>query len=367
MSLQHSHRQILAVIAIGATMVGKAMVGIAMVATATIGTASAQEAADVTLDPTASEETVSPLDETGHLVRFDRDIAPILRSRCLECHGPQDAKNDFRVDDVDSLMDYIDAGDIESSLYVDYLVTDDEDSLMPPQSHGGPLGPEELALIRVWIEEGAEWPEGFELSNAAAEAPKTEPRRAPQTFSERAWVAQGFLHPATVHFPIALFLLGGGFVVLGWKWPAVGFQIPLACLLLGTLTAIASTAMGWSFAPERGYGENWSVLDWGREIDVHRWSGMITTLIATCVSITALAALWNDSEKLTRYWKIGLLVCAGAVGAVGHQGGELSYGKDFYPKAFRILIGADETPKPVTKEPVSEGTAEEKLPAEESA
>jgi hypothetical protein len=30
------------------------------------------------------------------------------------------------------------------------------------------------------------------------------------------------------------------------------------------------------------------------------------------------------------------------VGAVGHQGGELSYGHDFYPKAFRILFGTSE-------------------------
>ena len=30
------------------------------------------------------------------------------------------------------------------------------------------------------------------------------------------------------------------------------------------------------------------------------------------------------------------------VGAVGHQGGEMSYGADFYPKAFRILLGTSE-------------------------
>jgi hypothetical protein len=30
------------------------------------------------------------------------------------------------------------------------------------------------------------------------------------------------------------------------------------------------------------------------------------------------------------------------VGAVGHQGGEMSYGKDFYPRAIRILLGQPE-------------------------
>ena len=45
-----------------------------------------------------TEDSVSPLNENGHLVDFRRDIAPILVHRCLDCHGPDDAKNDFRVD-----------------------------------------------------------------------------------------------------------------------------------------------------------------------------------------------------------------------------------------------------------------------------
>lgn len=289
---------------------------------------------------------VSPLDEDGRLVRFERDVAPILRQHCLECHGPEDAKNDFRVDDVDSLMQYVESEDLESStMYIDYLVTDDEDMLMPPTTHGGPLSAAELALIRVWIEEGAVWPDDFELVAESAEAdagPPVEPPAVPKTLGERVWAFQGFLHPATVHFPIAFFLLGALFVVLGWKWPSVGTQVPLACLLLGALSAIASTLMGWSFAPEQGYGSGWDPLNWGREVDVHRWSGVIVTALSAVVALVALVALWKDSDKLTSCWKVGLLVLAGMVGAVGHQGGEMSYGADFYPKAFRILLGTRE-------------------------
>jgi uncharacterized membrane protein len=305
-----------------------------------VGIASAQDSQQDS-EISAAEETASPLDESGRLVRFERDIAPILRAACLECHGPEDAKNDFRVDDPEVLMDYIEPEDIEaSSMFIDYLTVDDEDMLMPPESHGGPLKPGELALIRVWIEEGANWPEGYQLvAEQAAEAVQPIVVAAPQTLFARVWAAQGFLHPATVHFPIALFLLGGGFVVLGWKWPSVGTQVPLACLLLGALSAIAATVMGWSFAPEQGFGNGWNILDWDREIDVHRWSGLIVTIVSSIVAIIALVAIWKDSESLTKTWKIGLLVCAGMVGAVGHQGGELSYGADFYPKAWRILTG----------------------------
>lgn len=312
--------------------------------------ASAQEETptkEAETEPAESTEPefVPPLDDEGRLVRFERDVAPILRTHCLECHGPQDAKNDFRVDDPDSISGYVEAEDYEaSSMYIDYLVTDDEDMLMPPKSHGGPLSAGDLALIRVWIQEGADWPDGYEMeAGSEADKPEEPAAAAPKTLPQRVWTAQGFLHPATVHFPIAMFLLGGFFVVVGWKWPAVGTQIPLACLLLGSLTAVASTLMGWSFADVRGYGSSWSFFDWEREINVHRMSGAIVTVLSVIVAFVAIQSLWKDSEKLTRYWKIGLLLLAGMVGAVGHQGGELHYGKDFYPKALHILLGTTDT------------------------
>ena len=41
-------------------------------------------------------------------------------------------------------------------MYTDYLLAEDPDYVMPPKGH---LSPTELSLIRVWIEEGADWPE----------------------------------------------------------------------------------------------------------------------------------------------------------------------------------------------------------------
>lgn len=310
-------------------------------------------------------ETVWPLDEEGRLIRFERDIAPILQAKCIECHGPEDAKNDFRVDDRDLVMDYIEPEDVESStMYVDYLTIDDEDMLMPPKTHGGPLSASELALIRVWIQEGALWPEDFEFTLDGKEPePASTPPAAPRSLSERVWMAQGFLHPATVHFPIALLTVGALFVVLGWKWPSIGTQIPLACLLLGAISAVVSTLMGWAFAPEQGYGGGWNLMDWDREIDVHRWSGVIVSIASCLFAVIALIAVWTDSPRLTKIWKIGLLVCAGMVGAVGHQGGEMSYGTDFYPKALRILTGqvedagSIEQPEQSEKPPATENSA----------
>ncbi len=345
---------------------------IAFLSTATLAAVDAQDS-----------ESFSVLDDEGRLVQFERDVAPIFRDRCLECHGPEEAKSDFRIDDAELLMDYIEAEDAESSvLYTDYLVIDDADMIMPPLSKGGPLSSGELAVIRLWINEGAHWPEGYQLkakSDGEAEV-EPEPKQeaeAPKTLGDRIWVFQGYLHPATVHFPIALFLLGGAFVVFGWKWPSVGTQIPLACLLIGTLTAVSASAMGWAFAPIQGYGDGWSLFDWEREVNVHRMSGAISTIIAVVISVVALMALWKDSEKLTRIWKIGLLALAAMIGLVGHQGGELRYGKDFYPEAFRILLGTNEDAEATdAADTESEAAADEaeagqgsdaESPAEESA
>ena len=297
--------------------------------------------------PSAAQEFVSPVDDQGHVIDFQRDIAPILAAKCLECHGPEDAKNDYRVDDQETMLSYVEPGDYESStLYADYLAVDDEDLIMPPVSKGGPLSAAELALIRVWIQEGAAWPEGATVGGSVPAPEKPAP--APTGLVDRLWGFQGYLHPATVHFPIAILLFGAAFVVLGWKWPAIGTQIPLACLLFGAMTAIAASVMGMSFSEQSGYG-GWSDFDMDKEIFWHRWSGVIVAVTSTIFALVALKSLKSENrEKLTKVWKVGLLICAGMVGAVGHQGGELTYGHDFYPKAFRLLLGTPE-PEPDAK------------------
>tara|TARA_R110002049_G_scaffold2750_9_gene22345 strand:- start:16228 stop:17250 length:1023 start_codon:yes stop_codon:yes gene_type:complete len=312
-----------------------------------------------------AQDSVAPLSDDGRVVQFARDIAPILRERCLECHGPEDAKNDFRVDDQESLMDYIEAGDWESStMYVDYLTIDDPDMLMPPASHGGPLSAAELALIRVWINEGAIWPEGDTVTEVPI--PTVAEILVPaKTLPQRVWAFQGFFHPATVHFPVALFTVGALFVVLGWKWPAVGTQVPLACLILGAVSAIAASAMGWAFATERGY-PGWSKVDFDNEFFWHRWGGVIVSVVAAVFALIAIRAVRSNSDKLNRVWKIGLLVVAGMVGAVGHQGGELSFGADFYPRAFRILMGTEEEHEAAVQAAAEQASLEQAADADEA-
>ncbi|MEM6979941.1 MAG: c-type cytochrome domain-containing protein [Planctomycetota bacterium] len=306
------------------------------------------------------DDARQPLDGDGRVVNFERDIVPMFRTHCLECHGPENAKADFRIDDQETVFYYVEPENVEdSSLYVDYILSEDDDYLMPPRSHGGPLSPAEISLVKLWIEEGADWPDDVSVVPEAEGTLST--TTAPESIAAsagligRVWSFQGFLHPATVHFPIALLLIGGLFVALGWKWPSVGTQVPLACLLIGSASAIAATLMGWSFATEKGYGA-WTKIDLDGEIFWHRWSAVIVTVLSTILAMIALLGLRSGSASLTRVWKVGLLVVAGMVGAVGHQGGELTYGHDFYPKAFRILLGQPD-PESVAAEPSNEVAA----------
>ena len=115
--------------------------------------------------------------------------------------------------------------------------------------------------------------------------------------------------------------------------------------------------MGWSFAVERGYPGYAAGLD--KEINSHRWAGIAVAVASVVLSVIAVIAIRRESVGLNRIWKIGLLFLALAVGLVGHQGGELTYGTGFYPKAFERLFG-------VTPEEVSE-SIQEKLDPEEEA
>ncbi|MEL6104684.1 MAG: c-type cytochrome domain-containing protein [Planctomycetota bacterium] len=313
----------------------------------------------------ASVWAAGPLDGDGRLVNFQRDIAPIFRKHCLECHNEKEAKADFRIDDPDSVFSYVEAGDLESStMYTDYLLAEDPDYMMPPKGH---LPAAELSLIRVWIEEGADWPDdasvAVEESDEERAVVADEEPEAPTALVDRVWAFQGFFHPATVHFPIALFLFGAFFVVLGFVWKSLGDQIPLACLLLGAPSAVVASAMGFAFADEQGYG-SWTKVNMDSEIFWHRWSGVIVAVVASILAVTALWAIKSGSDRLKGTWKVGLLITAAMVGLVGHQGGELHYGEEFYQKAFDTLLGssdavaeADQT-NPVEEADSSESTEE---------
>jgi len=100
----------------------------------------------------------------AHPVDFVKDIQPILSKSCLKCHGPEKQKNGFRVDVKSVAMKggdtygvAIKPGKSAESPLIRYVAGLEDDMLMPPK--GDPLTPEQIGLLRAWIDQGADWPE----------------------------------------------------------------------------------------------------------------------------------------------------------------------------------------------------------------
>ncbi len=285
----------------------------------------------------AQDEDVPPLAVEGELVDFLRDVKPILGAKCLSCHGPDDAKNDFRVDDHDAMLDYLEPGDSESSsLWTDYLVTDDEDMRMPPVGGDAPqLTGAELATIKLWIEEGAKWAEGEEETEEVAADPVAELSDA-----EKWWRFQGIFHPASVHFPIALLVVSTGFVILSFLNRESFEPVAFHCLWIGALGAVASCVMGWAYADSQGYG-SFSFDLQNSSIDRHRWLGIGVAVVSLILIPMARSVRRTGDTGMRLMWMFGSLIALGAVSITGYQGGELTYGEDHYTEEYNRLFPSD--------------------------
>lgn len=97
-------------------------------------------------------------------VNFDKHIRPLLQKHCVDCHGPDTQDGGIRWDrrrsamrGGDSGVPSIVPGNIAKSELIARLTTDDEDLRMPAEED--PLPPETIALVRKWIEQGADWPD----------------------------------------------------------------------------------------------------------------------------------------------------------------------------------------------------------------
>jgi Protein of unknown function (DUF1549)/Protein of unknown function (DUF1553)/Planctomycete cytochrome C len=95
-------------------------------------------------------------------VEFSRDIQPILNQNCVGCHGGVRQKNGvsfiFREEALGvgkSGHRTIVPGNPDASEFMARLTTADPEARMP--YHAPPLPPQQIALLRRWIKEGAKW------------------------------------------------------------------------------------------------------------------------------------------------------------------------------------------------------------------
>ncbi|SVE53039.1 uncharacterized protein METZ01_LOCUS505893, partial [marine metagenome] len=95
----------------------------------------------------------------------------ILSDNCFQCHGPDsnkreaDLRLDTRVGLFWGLDDYkvVAPGDLETSELYYRISHDDPEERMPPEEADRHLNDSEIAVIKTWISEGAEWTQHWSL------------------------------------------------------------------------------------------------------------------------------------------------------------------------------------------------------------
>jgi hypothetical protein len=98
-------------------------------------------------------------------IEYNRDVRPILSDKCFKCHGPDAParKAKLRLDlRADALAEResgppIVPGQANKSEVVRRIETGDADEVMPPRKSNLHLSKDEIAVLRRWVAEGAEY------------------------------------------------------------------------------------------------------------------------------------------------------------------------------------------------------------------
>src|SRR5215204_1456871 len=95
-------------------------------------------------------------------VDFVKEVQTLLRQRCISCHGPSQQMMGLRLDRRRDAMrgstfgTVIGPGNGEASRLFLRISGNTRGQQMPPT---GVMEPEQIALMKRWIDEGAEWPD----------------------------------------------------------------------------------------------------------------------------------------------------------------------------------------------------------------
>jgi len=137
----------------------------------------------------------------------------------------------------------------------------------------------------------------------------------------------GRLHPAAVHFPIAL-LISAALVrclMMMGSFPWAGAAVRM-CVLLGGASAVVAVGLGWLNAGWPGDNESF-----GDVIFNHRWLGISSAVLGVILITMVEMEVRKPSNALRRMITSALILCAGLVGLTGYFGGIMVFGRDYLP------------------------------------
>lgn len=121
-------------------------------------------------------------------VDFAKDVLPILRQNCVGCHGAAQQISGLRLDRKSSVLGrrgVVPGSSANSFLY--FRISGSEYGLQMPPT--GALRPEQINIIKTWIDQGADWPDS--LANEA-ELPPPNPKAVAMVEALRTGDLRGF-------------------------------------------------------------------------------------------------------------------------------------------------------------------------------
>ncbi len=122
-------------------------------------------AADKAADKNAAPKVIQIAEvKRDKPVDFDKEVLPILRKNCVACHNASTAEAKLVVESAQAMLKGGDSGPaiVAKNGLASILIkraTGELDDIMPPKDNkvaAKPLTPQELGLIKLWIDQGAQ-------------------------------------------------------------------------------------------------------------------------------------------------------------------------------------------------------------------
>jgi mono/diheme cytochrome c family protein len=110
-------------------------------------------------------------------VDFVRDIQPIFRQHCYDCHSADHEDGGVNLGIRDRALQgghdgpIFEVGSSVNSRLIHLVAAVDSKSIMPPETGG--LSKQEIGLLRAWIDQGAQWPDGTDVADPREEKART--------------------------------------------------------------------------------------------------------------------------------------------------------------------------------------------------
>ncbi len=148
---------------------GQPLCGMAAIALLALPGASALAVADAPAEvPKTKSIVVGQLPPVAtQRVEFVKDVQPLLRKRCFGCHAKGNEEGGLNLGIRQRVLEGGDSGPVlvpgksAESRLIQRVAATDADEAMPPE--GKRLSPAEVGVLRAWIDQGAQWPDGADV------------------------------------------------------------------------------------------------------------------------------------------------------------------------------------------------------------